>query len=348
MTTKNTARHRTHNPAQLALSLTTPILSASQRDARPSREDRLEAARAVLARGLAGVRDDPAALEAHLRFRAHFRDYSARNTMLIWMQRPTARYCMGFKTWKTHGRRVKKGERGLVVLAPVLRRPTDAEIASGHDPTDRVPIGFRTATTFDYEQTEPVTDDALEYVPPTPRLDVEGPDGLVSALEAAAAKLGCKVQTTHLGYADGWYREADHTIAVRAGLSGADRASVLCHELAHAIAHTGDRATSRASKELQAEGAAFVVMAALGLDTARASLPYLRSWTGGNDEALADELEVVDRIADEILAAVVGCRRQGGQCPGLESSASARAARHGAGTLTNDSGGPRREPNAPR
>ena len=67
------------------------------------------------------------------------------------------------------------------------------------------------------------------------------------------------------------------------------------------MAHAGDTTTSRAQKELQAEGAAYVVLAALGLDTARASLPYLKGWSGGSDEALTGELAAIDRIARDLL-----------------------------------------------
>ena len=75
---------------------------------------------------------------------------------------------------------------------------------------------------------------------------------------------------------------------------------------AHAVAHTGDRATLRASRELQAEGAAYVALAALGLDTARATLPYLKGWAGGDDDALAAELSAIDRVASRLLALVDG------------------------------------------
>ena len=300
-------------PGQLALGLTTPLLPPTPKGDRPSRQDRLDAAKAVLARGLSGVAGDPAALAAYLRFRSHFRDYSPRNALLIWMQRPTARHCMGFRSWTTHGRRVRKGERGITVLAPVLRKPTADEIASGHDPAEWVPVGFKTAVTFDYEQTEAVTDDALVYTPPVPRLDADGPAGLLAGLEAAARQTGCTVHYSSLGYADGWYRESDRTISVRASLSDADRCSVLCHELAHAVAHSQGApgteavlsAQSRSSKELQAEGAAFVVLAALGLDTVRASLPYLKGWAG-DDDALSAELQAIDQIADRLLALIDG------------------------------------------
>ena len=308
MTTKAT-------PGQLALGLTTPILSRADQDARPDRQTRLDAARAVLARGLSGVREDPAKLRAYLAFRAHFHNYSARNALLIWMQRPSARFCMGFKAWTKHGRRVRRGERGITVFAPVLRKPTAEEVAAGTDPDDRVPAGYRTATTFDYEQTEPTRDDALVYAPPGPRLGTDGPADLVARLEAVAVRLGCTVRTSHLGYADGWYREADRVICLRASLSGADRASVLCHELAHVVAHTGDWETPRSSKELQAEGASYLALAALGLDTAQASLPYLKGWASGDDESLCAELAAIDRIALQLLE-LVGDARQPGSSRG--------------------------------
>lgn len=309
----NTKTKTTASPNQLALSMTTPITAkkdpAADRTDRPTRDDRLAAAHAVLARGLAGVRTDPAALAAFLAFRSHFREYSLNNCLLIWLQRPAARHCMGLRTWAKHGRQVRKGERGLMVLAPVLRKPTAAEVATGADPDGSRAVAYRTATTFDYEQTRAVRPDALVYAPPAGRLDAAAPDGLVARLEAVARSVGYAVHYTELGYADGWCRPWDRTITVRAGLTGADRASVLTHELAHALAHgpdtraSGDRETTRAQKEVQAEAAAYVVLAALGLDTARASLPYIKSWAT-DDEALGRELAAVDRIAADLLARV--------------------------------------------
>lgn len=290
---------------QLSLALTTPILSPAAQADRPDRETRLAAAHAVLTRGLAGVREDPRAMAAFLTFRSHFHEYSINNTVLIWMQRPSARYTMGFRTWLKHGRRVRKGERGLVVFAPIVHRPTKAEIGAGADPDDKTVAGYKTAVTFDYEQTEAVTDDALVYVPPVPRLDTGAPEGLIARLEAAAVSVGYEVRyRAETGYADGWCNPRDRVITVCSSLAGADRASVLTHELAHALAHAGDRETTQARKELQAEASSFVALAALGLDTGRSSLPYLRSWAGGGDETLIAELTVIDRIARDLLARV--------------------------------------------
>lgn len=282
-----------------------------KRDARsrtPS-EDRMEAARATLADGLAAVRDDPGALARFLAFAARFRSYSARNQLLIYLQRPSARHCMGYRAWQDHSRQVRRGERGLTVLAPLTRRPTAEEIADGTDPDGRVVFGYRATVTFDYEQTDAVRDDALVYEPPVPRLEADGPEGLALRLERTASSIGYAVETAETGYADGWCRFRERTIRVRPGLSPADRAAVLAHELAHALAHVPattpvKASVSKASMELQAEGAAYVALAALGLDTGRASLPYLKGWADGDDDALAAELAAIDRIAGRLLALI--------------------------------------------
>ena len=302
-------RPSTAGSGQLALALTTPVLSPARQAERPDRETRLVAARAVLARGLSGVKDDPAAMAAFLAFRARFHDYSLNNAVLIWMQRPTARYCMGFRAWQAHGRRVRKGERGLTVFAPIVARRNDEATGTASTDEDRV-VGYRTAVTFDYEQTEATRDDALVYTPPITRLAVEAPAGLVARLEAVAAGIGYAVQyRAETGYADGWCNSRDRMITVSSSLTGADRASVITHELAHALAHApasgeGAAETTRAQRELQAEAASFVALSALGLDTGRSSLPYLRSWAGGDDEALMRELSAIDRIARDLVARV--------------------------------------------
>ena len=299
---------------QLALDFDAVCASSpTAQDDRSARERRLDEARATLSRGFAGVRDDPETLAAYLRFAARFTELSTRNRMLVFLQDPAARWVKGYRAWQKAGRQVRKGERALTILAPLLRRPTADEMAAGAN--QRVPYGYRTVSVFDISATDAVRDDALELAGPVVRLDADGPAGLVQRLEAAAAALGYMVAELSRGSADGRCRFADRVIEVRARLSPADRAAVLAHELAHALAHdpsgdssgdpSGEReAVTRASAELQAEGACFVACAALGLDTERASLPYLKDWAGGDDDALCAELAAIDRIAARLLALV--------------------------------------------
>jgi N-terminal domain of anti-restriction factor ArdC len=51
-----------------------------------------------------------------------FHRYSLRNVMLIASQKPTATHVAGFHAWQKLGRFVKKGEKGILILAPIVRR----------------------------------------------------------------------------------------------------------------------------------------------------------------------------------------------------------------------------------
>src|SRR5215218_6591841 len=106
---------------------------------------------------------------------ARFHTYSFQNTLLILSQRSDATNAAGYETWKTLGRQVSKGQKGIAILAPVLRRPRPddgtgrgvegARNAPGHDgdltqadsgeAESREPqvTGFRVAYVWDVAQT---------------------------------------------------------------------------------------------------------------------------------------------------------------------------------------------------
>lgn len=53
---------------------------------------------------------------------AKFHKYSFNNSILIRLQQPEARRVAGFQTWKKLGRFVKRGEKGIHILAPLVRK----------------------------------------------------------------------------------------------------------------------------------------------------------------------------------------------------------------------------------
>ena len=61
-------------------------------------------------------------LERYLAVMSHFHRYSFGNVMLILMQNPDATHVAGFRKWKELGRHVKKGEKGIGILAPLRRK----------------------------------------------------------------------------------------------------------------------------------------------------------------------------------------------------------------------------------
>lgn len=90
---------------------------------------------------------DPALVEGHVLLQ-HF---SARNALLILCQLPTASACAGFHAWRAAGRSVRKGEKGLGILAPVTIKGED-------DSEGR--LAFRVVHVFDISQTEPLSADS--------------------------------------------------------------------------------------------------------------------------------------------------------------------------------------------
>src|SRR5262249_33643204 len=92
-----------------------------------------------------------------LESRARFHDYSLGNTLLIAFQRPDATQVAGYKTWQSMGRQVRKGEKGIAILAPMVRRVKDDETGEYRDVLDddgRRIVRFRTVYVFDIAQTE--------------------------------------------------------------------------------------------------------------------------------------------------------------------------------------------------
>lgn len=95
---------------------------------------------------------------------ARFDGYSERNALLIAMQCPTATDVSGFKAWRARGRCVRKGEKGIQILAPAGAYADKAEGAvqpaesTGQDGQtgEKVRLRFRIAYVFDIAQTDPI------------------------------------------------------------------------------------------------------------------------------------------------------------------------------------------------
>jgi hypothetical protein len=59
-------------------------------------------------------------LTQYLGAMAKFHTYSFRNIMLIARQKPSASNVAGVRTWNSLGRFVRRGEKGILILAPMV------------------------------------------------------------------------------------------------------------------------------------------------------------------------------------------------------------------------------------
>src|SRR5436309_1691274 len=85
-----------------------------------------------------------------IRTRATFHCYSLGNTMMIAMHRPDATRVAGYKAWQKLGRQVRKGERGITILAPMPFKEKD----ENGEETGKVRTFFRAVKVFDLSQTD--------------------------------------------------------------------------------------------------------------------------------------------------------------------------------------------------
>lgn len=238
------------------------------------------------------------ALTAYLNAMSRFHNYSFGNVLEIARQRPDATRVAGMYAWNQLGRRVKKGEKAIRILAPIIgvRRKRDEEAEKDiTQQNTRALLGFRTAAVFDVSQTEGAELPELK--------GVSGEVGenrarLVSFIETQGIAL---MYTEKIAPALGM--SYGGRIAILPGQSDAEEFSTLVHELAHEMLHKAERRTARTKtvRETEAEGIAFVVGKAVGLTTGTASADYIHLYHG-NASLLAESLEVIQRASAVILA----------------------------------------------
>src|SRR6202049_5226143 len=199
-------------------------------------------------------------LKNYLAAMARFHRYSWGNVLLINSQRPDATHVAGFHTWHDLGRSVKKGEKGIMILAPVVVKQKDAVPGLEQVRSDELLrlAGFRTAYVFDLSQAEgrPLPEFAKTTGDPKEYGD---------KLKALVTKQGITVEydakiAPALGMSTGG------RIRLMPGLDAAEEFSVLAHELAHEKMHQGHHfhPLPKVVRETQAEAVAFVVCRAVG------------------------------------------------------------------------------------
>ena len=251
-------------------------------------------------------------LTAYLTAMGRFHRYSFGNILEIARQKPQATRVAGMYAWNQLGRRIKKGERGIRILAPVIgiHRKKDAEadkdIRTQNQP---VLVGFRSAWVWDISSTEgrdlpelsgQVTGDVGEYRERLMNF-VIGQGITLEFKESIAPALG-------LCYGD--------RIVLLPGQSPAEEFSTLVHELGHSYLHRAERRinTTKTVRETEAEAIAFVVGTTIGLNSGRNSADYIALYHG-NAALLTESLEVIQKTSAVILSALETPRHEVAEQP---------------------------------
>src|SRR5216683_1392945 len=241
------------------------------------------------------------ALTNYLTAMGRFHSYSFGNILEIARQKPDATRVAGLYAWNQLGRKVKKGERGIRILAPVIgvRRKKDEEAEKDiRTQNQAVLVGFRAAYVFDVSQTEGA--ELPEFSERVSGSAGEYRDRLVDFVIGQGIELEFKESIAPaLGVSYGG------KIALLPGQSSAEEFSTLVHELAREMLHKAERrtATTKTVRETEAEAIAFVVGKTIGLTTGRASASYIQLYHG-NAALLTESLEVIQKTSAVILSAL--------------------------------------------
>ena len=205
---------------------------------------------------------------AYLDFCSRFHNYSLHNRFLIWAFKPDATFVAGFRAWARMGRRIKKGEKGIPIFAPIAvkvrkepEQDEEVEDQAEHQEPEVV-TRFKVVYVWDVSQTE---GDPIPEAPDV--MAVQGDAArLLPALETVVRAKGIELAYVEdLGKAAGVSSKGK--VEILSSLDTAQRFSVLAHEFAHELLHGHwERANlSRKVKELEAEATAYVVLRHFGL-----------------------------------------------------------------------------------
>ncbi len=230
--------------------------------------------------------------KAYLDVQSRFHKYSWNNTMLIAMQRPDATQVAGYRTWQKMDRQVRKGERGIAIVAPC---PFKRDVERNGTTETEDGMFFRVVHVFDLSQTDG---------PDLPTVDVptidKRADDLLAKLQDVAVKRGIRVEFGKLdsgtfGVSKGGSVGVDDTHAT------GQQAKTLAHELAHETLHRNVKGPlTRSIAELEAESVAYVVCTHFGLDVEVRASRYIALWDG-DSKSLRASLERIAKTARDII-----------------------------------------------
>jgi len=223
-----------------------PVPEDAQDPAKKSSKERLKEITDSIERGIRDVFNS-GKFENYLATMSRFHRYSFNNTILIYMQKPDATRVAGFNKWKEFKRSVKKGEKGIKIIAPTIYKKKVEEAKL--DPDTKAPLldkdgnaimvekeisipRFRVATVFDLSQTE---GEPLPVLAAPLNGNVKQYDAFVEALKRSSpVPVAFEKMPPDT---DGAFHTKGQKISIREGMSEVQTVAALVHEITHAKLH---------------------------------------------------------------------------------------------------------------
>lgn len=292
--------------------------AAQREEADQARREQIEQMHQQLAERMKTF-DDRENWQNWLTFSRNFHRYSFSNCLLIQIQAPHATLVAGYRAWQAKGHQVRKGEKAIKVMAPILRKVPLLDSAgnpvfdaNGDPRLTRELVGVKPASVFDVSQVEPP--------PPTPPAPIllqgQAPPGLWDSLAELTAREGFTLERGDCGGANGFTSFDSGVIGVRDDIDELAQTKTLIHELGHVYTMgPAERLTyaeqgCRGLREVEAESVAYVVLQAHNIDSSQYTFNYVAGWASQaarGDSSKIDEIiratgEKVITAAHRILA----------------------------------------------
>lgn len=263
----------------------------------------------------------------YLKTMSKFYDYSASNSLLIFMQRPDASHVAGYGAWqKNFNRHVKRGEHGIKILAPTPFKqmvemekidPVTQRAAKGPDGKPITEVmevtraAFKPVTVFDVSQTDG---------DPLPTLgvneltgDVENyPEFFEALKQAAPFPVGFEAIASG---AKGYCNYEEQRIAINEGMAEVQNVKTAIHEITHATLHNyyaekekgipPEQRKDQRTREVEAESVAYTVCQHYGIETADYSFGYIAGWSSGREtKELKASLGTIRNTAAALITSI--------------------------------------------
>ncbi|MCY3067601.1 MULTISPECIES: ArdC-like ssDNA-binding domain-containing protein [Aerococcus] len=276
---------------------------------------------------------DPKDLADFIRFRKEFsQNYSTRNQMLIYQQYPTASKVQSYKKWVEEGFQVQKGQKGIRILAPAVKKEifdgktslggykdlsneNKVRFKKGELQTKDKLVGFRPVSIFDIQQTNAEVDQLPKYLQDgvingSQKNENEIYEAIdryreslgIEKLEERPNKInagvrGCYLKSKHDS------GEEKRAIWIENNNNISEKIHVYLHELGHAQFDKQSPSQTRVQNEYQAEMFAGVVSEYFGIESSQANAKYLEGYLQ-NEPDMANREKLLEPLIQSIDKAV--------------------------------------------
>lgn len=239
--------------------------------------------------------------------------YSITNQIYVLLQKPDATTIKGIHGWNALGRVIKKGEKGIKIIAPIKGNVKKEDASNEKEEKVKVIKAYKPSYVFDISQTEGKENKTFKI---DENATIEDKESIIAGLNNVIREEGYAFRYAskeELG--EGCYGLCNHKkkeILLLENMPDLQEIGTFIHECAHALAHNPykenfDGLTSLPTKdvkEVEAESISCVVCSYLGLDTKDFNFAYISGWADGDVSKFRKNIDAISRYSLKLTRSI--------------------------------------------